>query len=272
MNAYGFHRPISHWLQVLSACGGLKELECGRVSHGSAVKYGSQELYLRVCVRGGGSNFGWNGETDSDLPNKQGKQVHGFTIKLGFEGDLHLCNSLLDMYAKNGDMESAEVLFGSLSETSTVSWNVMISGFGQNHDKERAMQYMERMRALDVEPDEVTYINMLAACVKSGILKWPADIFEIAWLAPSLISWNAILSGYSQNEEHLEALKLFREMQFQNQRPDRTTLAIILSLCSEMGFLECGVQSLWAGRPGASDIQLNAATIWASHLLIITLA
>lgn len=313
MNAHGFSPTHITLASVLSACGGLAELECGKVSHGSAVKYGlHKNLYvgnallslyvkcgcpqdaliafreldepnevsftammcglvdthqvgeafemfrliqrsgiridsvslssvLRVCAKGGSSNFGWNGETDSHLPNTQGKQVHGFTIKLGFQGDLHVCNSLLDMYAKNGDMESAVVLFGNLSETSTVSWNVMISGFGQNHDKERAMEYMERMRGLGVEPDEVTYINMLAACVKSGDVENGRLIFE-SMACPSLISWNAILSGYSQNEEHVEVLKLFREMQFQNQRPDRTTLAIILSSCSEIRFLECGVQ------------------------------
>ncbi|KAK4376326.1 hypothetical protein RND71_007003 [Anisodus tanguticus] len=213
--------------------------EMFRLMQRSGIRIDSVSLssVLRVCAKGGGSNFGWNG----DLPHIQGKQVHSLTIKRGFEGDLHVCNSLLDMYAKNGDMGSAEVLFGNLSETSTVSWNVMISGFGQNHDKERAMEYMERMRGLGVEPNEVTYINMLAACVKSGDVENGRLIFD-SMACPSLISWNAILSGYSQNEDHLEALKLFREMQFQNQRPDRTSLAIMLSSCSEIGFLECGLQ------------------------------
>ncbi|KAF7143315.1 hypothetical protein RHSIM_Rhsim05G0128800 [Rhododendron simsii] len=36
-------------------------------------------------------------------------QIHGLSVKLGFERDLHLTNSLLDMYAKNGDMASAEI-------------------------------------------------------------------------------------------------------------------------------------------------------------------
>ncbi|XP_059300968.1 pentatricopeptide repeat-containing protein At4g20770 [Lycium ferocissimum] len=334
MNAHGFSPTHITLASVLSACGGLAELECGRVSHGSAVKYGLHKnvyvgnallsLYvkcgcpldalivfrelddpnevsftammcglvetdqveeafemfrlmqrsgiridsvslssvLKVCAKGRGSNFSWNGETDGDLPSMEGNQVHSLTIKLGFEGDLHVSNSLLDMYAKNGDMESAEVLFGNLSETSTVSWNVMISGFGHNHDKERAMEYMGKMRGFGVEPDEVTYINMLAGCVKSGDVENGRLIFD-SMACPSLISWNAILSGYLQNEDHLEALKLFREMQFQNQRPDRTTLAIILSSCSEMGFLECGVQvhatSLKCVSPG--DIYIASGLI-----------
>ncbi|XP_060178414.1 pentatricopeptide repeat-containing protein At4g20770 [Lycium barbarum] len=334
MNAHGFSPTHITLASVLSACGGLAELECGRVSHASAVKYGLHKnvyvgnallsLYvkcgcpldalivfrelddpnevsftammcglvetdqveeafemfrlmqrsgiridsvslssvLKVCAKGRGSYFGWNGETDGDLPNTQGNQVHSLTIKLGFEGDLHVSNSLLDMYAKNGDMESAEVLFGNLSETSTVSWNVMISGFGQNHDKERAMEYMEKMRGFGGEPDQVTYINMLAACVKSGDVENGRLIFD-SMACPSLISWNAILSGYSQNGDHLEALKLFREMQFQSQRPDRTTLAIMLSSCSEMGFLECGVQihatSLKCVSPG--DIYIASGLI-----------
>lgn len=60
-----------------------------------------------------------------------GKQIHRFTLKLGFENDLPLSNSLLDMYAKNGDMDGSEMAFASLSEVSVVSWNIMIEGYCQ---------------------------------------------------------------------------------------------------------------------------------------------
>lgn len=141
MNSQGFSPTHITLASVLSACGGLGELECGRVSHCAAVKYGLHKnvyvgnallsLYvkcgcpsdtlkafreldepnevsltammcglvetdqveeafemfrlmqrsgiridsvslssvLRVCAKGGGSNFGCNGETDNDLPN-----------------------------------------------------------------------------------------------------------------------------------------------------------------------------------------------------------
>ncbi|KAJ4702845.1 Pentatricopeptide repeat [Melia azedarach] len=59
---------------------------------------------------------------------------------------------------------------------------------------------------------------------------------------PSVSSRNDMLSGYSQNENHKEAIKLFGEMQFPGVQPDPLTFAIILSLCAAMGFLEAGKQ------------------------------
>ncbi|KAL0363684.1 UNVERIFIED_CONTAM: Pentatricopeptide repeat-containing protein [Sesamum calycinum] len=254
---------------------GLGHVECGRECHGVAIKLGlDRNLYV------GNALLGMYVKCESiadavavfkDLPEQNevsftsmmeglveveeflvndgnekglkmhGKQIHGLVIKLGFEGDLHINNSLLDMYAKHGYMECAELLFNSMLEVSVVSWNVMIAGYGKQYHKERAMECMERMRSCGFEPDEITYVNMLAACLKSGDVEAGLKIFNSMSL-PSLTSWNAILSGYSQNEYHQEAVMLFREMQFRKVRPDRTTFAIVLSSCAVMGLLEGGKQ------------------------------
>ncbi|KAL1340423.1 hypothetical protein AAHE18_09G012900 [Arachis hypogaea] len=191
---------------------------------------------LGVCAKGGFD------EKDIGLCNQShGKQVHTLSIKLGLEGDIHLSNSKLDIYSKIGDMDSAEKVFANVSRHSVVSWNVMIAGYGNKCNSEKAVEYLQRMQCCGYEPDDVTYINMLAACVKSGDVKTGRDIFD-SMPCPSLSSWNAILSAYSQNADHEEALKMFRKMQFQYQLPDRTTLAVFLSSSAELGLLEAGKQ------------------------------
>ncbi|KAG8385172.1 hypothetical protein BUALT_Bualt03G0014300 [Buddleja alternifolia] len=196
---------------------------------------------LGVCSKSVVEEFVENNGNDETRRAMHGEQIHGLVIKLGFETNLHVNNSLLDMYAKHGYMDCAEILFNSMFEVSIVSWNVMIAGYGKQHKKKRAMECMEKMRSCGFEPDEVTYINTLAACLKSGDVETGLWIFN-SMSSPSLTSWNAILSGYSQNEYHREAVMLFREMQFRKVRPDRTTFAIILSSCAGMGLLEGGKQ------------------------------
>ncbi|GJQ97105.1 pentatricopeptide repeat-containing protein [Tanacetum coccineum] len=170
-----------------------------------------------------------------------GEQLHGLTIRLGLDNDLHLSNSLLDMYAKDGDMESAEMIFNSLPEISVVSWNVMIGGYGQKLQIKKAIECMKKMQSLRFEPDEVTYINMLTACLKSGDIETAREIFD-KMAYPSLNSWNALLSGYSQTGKHKEAVRIFRDMQFYDVRGDRTTFAVVSSSCASMGLLEGGRQ------------------------------
>ncbi|KAF2317936.1 hypothetical protein GH714_041259 [Hevea brasiliensis] len=211
---------------------------------------------LGVCTRGACRESGFY---DGSLCSALGKLVHGLIIKLGFQSDLHLCNSLLDMHAKNGDMDSADEVFANLPEVSVVSWNIMIAGYGQKCNSEKAVEYLQKMRSCGFEPDEVTYINMLAACVKSGDMEIGRQMFD-CMAYPSISSWNAILSGYIQVGNHKEAITLFREMQFRYVKPDRTTLAIILSSCAGMELLEAGKQVHAASQKAAFHNDLYVAS------------
>uniref|UniRef100_A0A2N9HS47 Pentacotripeptide-repeat region of PRORP domain-containing protein n=1 Tax=Fagus sylvatica TaxID=28930 RepID=A0A2N9HS47_FAGSY len=196
---------------------------------------------LGVCARGICGDFDQDDLNAMLSSNVHGQQVHGLTIKLGFKRDLHLNNSLLDMYAKNGDMYSAEKVFSNLPEVSVVSWNVMIAGSGQKYQSDKALEYLQRMQCSGFEPNEVTYINMLVACINSGDIETGRQMFD-NMPCPSVSSWNTMLSGYAQSGNHEEAIKLFRELQFQSVQSDRTTLAIILSSCATLGLLEFGKQ------------------------------
>ncbi|GAV87209.1 PPR domain-containing protein/PPR_1 domain-containing protein/PPR_2 domain-containing protein [Cephalotus follicularis] len=221
----------------------VEALEMFRLMCRKGIRIDSVSLssVLGVCAMAGYGESSVYEPTDGVFHNTHGQQIHGLTIKLGYDRDLHLSNSLLDMYAKNGDMERAEMIFANLPEVSVVSWNVMIAGCGQKYQSDRAIEYLQRMQSCGFEADEVTYINMLAACVKSGDIETARRMFD-SLPCPSVTSWNAMLAGYSQSENHKEAIKLFREMQFRNVRSDRTSFAIILSSCSGMGFLEAGKQ------------------------------
>lgn len=239
----------------------MEALEMFRLMYRRGIRIDSVSLssVLGVCSRGA---CGESGFYDGSLANAFGKLLHGLTIRLGFESDLHLCNSLLDMYAKNGDMDRAEEVFANMPEVSVVSWNIMIAGCGQKCNSEKAIEYLQKMLSCRFEPDEVTYINMLAACVKSGDIKTGRQIFDYM-ACPSTSSWNAILSGYIQVGNHKEAIKLFREMQFRYVKPDRTTLAIILSSCAGMELLEAGKQVHAASQKAAfhNDIYVASGLI-----------
>ncbi|XP_022718533.1 pentatricopeptide repeat-containing protein At4g20770 [Durio zibethinus] len=225
--------------------GVFEALEMFRIMHRKRVRMDSVSLsaVLNVCAKGGEyGEFGCYEENDRFLYNVVlGEQVHGLSVKLGFECDLFLSNSLLDMYAKNGIMKSAETVFHNLGKVSVVSWNIMIAGYGQKGKSEKAVEVLQRMQYCGFEPDEVTYINMLAACVKCGDVEAARQMFD-SMSCPSVISWNAIISVYSQTENHKEAIELFREMQSQTVKPDRTTVAIILGSCAGMDFLDGGKQ------------------------------
>ena len=49
-----------------------------------------------------------------------------------------------------------------------------------------------------------------------------------------------MVSGYSQNGQAVEALKLFREMQAENVSSDAFTLASVVGVCGDLGALDLG--------------------------------
>lgn len=247
--------------------GGLKQtdrvteaLEMFRLMCRKGVRIDSVSLssMLGVCAKGCGE-FGVYDHIDGIPSNVNGQQIHGLTVKLGFEGDLHLNNSLLDMYAKSADMNSAEKVFANIPVVSVVSWNVMITGYGLIYQSQKALEYLQRMQSCGFEPDEVTYINLLSACVKSGDIKSGRQMFDNI-SCPNVISWNAILSGYFQNEDYKEVIQLFREMQFRGVQPDRTTLAIALSSSAAMGILGAGREIHAASHKAAFDTDIYVAS------------
>ncbi|KAK9160237.1 hypothetical protein Syun_006578 [Stephania yunnanensis] len=194
-----------------------------------------------VCARGNFGELGSSDECQRVSSYRFGLQAHGLATKLGVEPDLHFCNSLLDMYAKHGKMDLAEIVFANLPEVSVVSWNILIAGYGQEGQGEKALELLQWMYLQGFEPDEVTFVGMLGASIKCGDIETARRMFDKI-SAPSVSSWNAMLSGYSQKGNDGVAIELFRKMQFQCVRPDQNTIPVILNSCAGIRLLKCGKQ------------------------------
>ncbi|KAL6629115.1 hypothetical protein ACP70R_028880 [Stipagrostis hirtigluma subsp. patula] len=170
-----------------------------------------------------------------------GQSIHALVVRKGFGSDQHVGNSLIDMYAKCMEMNEAVKVFESMPSVSIVSWNILITGYGQVGCYEKAMEVLNLMQESGFEPNEVTYSNMLASCIKARDVPSARAMFDKI-SRPSVTTWNTLLSGYCQEELHHHTIELFRRMQHQNVQPDRTTLAVILSSCSRLGIVELGKQ------------------------------
>ncbi|CDY69273.1 BnaAnng29890D [Brassica napus] len=79
----------------------------------------------------------------------------------------------------------------------------------------------------------------------------------------SLASWNAMISGYTQNGLTEDAISLFREMQKSEFRPNPITITCILSACAQLGTLSLGkwVHGLVRGSDFESSIYVSTALI-----------
>ncbi|CAL9235419.1 unnamed protein product [Arabidopsis halleri] len=204
----------------------------------------------------------------------EGKQLHSFLLKLGFERHLFATTALVDMYAKAGCLADARKGFDCLQERDVALWTSLISGYVQNSDNEEALILYRRMKTAGIIPNDPTMASVLKACsslatlelgkqvhghtikhgfglevpigsalstmyTKCGSLEDGNLVFR---RTPNkdVVSWNAMISGLSHNGQGDEALELFEEMLAEGTEPDDVTFVNIISACSHKGFVERG--------------------------------
>lgn len=99
----------------------------------------------------------------------QGRELHGYSWRHGFEFNDKVKTSLVDMYAKCGNLIAARLLFEDLVDKRLVSWNAMISGYAMHGHALEALDLFKQM-AEKVQPDHITFVGVLSACKHGGLL------------------------------------------------------------------------------------------------------
>ncbi|KAJ6370352.1 hypothetical protein OIU76_028595 [Salix suchowensis] len=205
-----------------------------------------------------------------------GSQIHGFSIIHEFVNFTIVSNSLMNMYCKSGQFCKALCIFEDLTHPDIVSWNTMLSGCQASED---AFFFACKMNSSGVVFDAVTYTTVLSFCwrlveayflfglqLHSCIVKFGFDcevfvgnalismysrwghlvearrVFE-EMKTRDLVSWNAMISGYSQEGIYgLEAISMFLQMFRGGMELDRISFTSAVSACGYERNLELARQ------------------------------
>ncbi|KAK9094933.1 hypothetical protein Scep_026402 [Stephania cephalantha] len=205
---------------------------------------------------------------------REGLQVHAHSIKLGLDSNVTAGNSLVNFYAKCGLMESATQAFYSLKKPNSVSWAGIISGFAQNGEDEKALEYFCEMCKLSEKPDEFSFTSVLKALASGALMDQGRHIHAFAikmgleltvfvgtalldmyskcgmvedsdkvfknMSEKNVVSWNSMITGYAQNGFTSKSLTLFEEMVKSDMIPTSITFTGLLLACSHEGLVEEG--------------------------------
>ncbi|XP_010241790.1 PREDICTED: pentatricopeptide repeat-containing protein At2g29760, chloroplastic-like [Nelumbo nucifera] len=164
-----------------------------------------------------------------------GKSIHLYIIKKDMQMSVNLENSLLDMYAKLGDLVSAGKLFCRMSVKTVISWTSMVDGLVRIGEVERASLLFNQMPCRDT----TSWNAMLNGFIVARDMDSANQHFK-AIPQRDLVSWNSMIVGYAQNKKIVKALEFFREMQISGVKPDQITLASVLTVCGLIGALDHG--------------------------------
>ncbi|XP_030973109.1 pentatricopeptide repeat-containing protein At4g21300-like [Quercus lobata] len=107
-----------------------------------------------------------------------GKEIHGFMIKGAFSSDLFAESALIDMYAKCGNLDSARSVFDMMQGKNEVSWNSIISAYGNHSHLKDSLTLFHEMLENGIQPDHVTFLAIISACAHAGQVDNGAHYFR----------------------------------------------------------------------------------------------
>lgn len=203
-----------------------------------------------------------------------GRLVHCQILKRGFEINLFVGSSIVDMYGKCGDASAARSAFNGLPSRNVISWTTIMAACTQNACFEESLKLFVGMQKEGIQPNELTYAVALNACAglaalsngnslnahaeksgykahltvgnalintysKSGSIEDAERIF-VDLNRKDTISWNCMINGYSHNGFGKKALETFHGMLVEEVAPTFVTFIGVLLACGHLGLVDEG--------------------------------
>ncbi|KAE8670764.1 putative pentatricopeptide repeat-containing protein [Hibiscus syriacus] len=205
-----------------------------------------------------------------------GKQVYSVKMKNGFFSNGYVCTGMIDLFSKCRALRDALRVFYDVSTCeNVVCRNAIISAAVKNEENWVAFDLLVQMRKQFLMPNSFTFSSVLTACaalneveigkevhgwiVKCGV----EDVFvgttlidlyvkcghmdeavkTFSWMPMlNVASWTAIISGFVQKGDCVNALELFKEMRYTNVEINSYTATAVISACAKLNMIEEATQ------------------------------
>ncbi|GAA0173169.1 hypothetical protein LIER_26840 [Lithospermum erythrorhizon] len=196
-----------------------------------------------------------------------GRNLHGLLVKLGYEfeqsvssalicfyceienvddakmvyrGIVNPClnnsNALLEGLLMKGRVEEAQLIFNGLLGRDSFSYNLMINWYAMNGQIEQAKDLYREMPA----KNSVSVNTMISMYSRGRELDKALELFQDTKGERQLETWNSLISGYIQNDQHENAIELYTTMLKSSVSPTRSTFSALLRGCACLGCIRQG--------------------------------
>lgn len=210
----------------------------------------------------------------SSTDKKHLDQIHAQLLISGLQQNGFLITKLVNVSSDIGCNFYARKLFDEFTDPDVFLWNAIVRGYSKHNMFGDALEMYSRMQAMGVSPDAFTFPHVLKACsglqalefgrrvhgqtfryrsacdtfVQNSLVAFYGKCCQIGRARMvferlcdrSIVSWTSIISGYAQNGEPMEALRIFSQMRRSNVKIDWIALVSVLRAYTDVEDLEQG--------------------------------
>lgn len=171
---------------------------------------------------------------------EQGRMMHQYIVDNRLPLTLVLQTSLVDMYAKCGEVKEALAVFRGipLGRTDVFIWNVIIGALATHGLAKESLELFREMQRVGIIPDEITYLCLLTACAHGGLVREAWHFFEGLCrhgMTPKSEHYACMVDVLARAGQLAEAYQLISQM---SMEPTASVLGALLSGCMYHGKLD----------------------------------
>ncbi|KAJ0968249.1 hypothetical protein J5N97_025166 [Dioscorea zingiberensis] len=235
--------------------------------------------------------------------NGAGVQIHGVSVKTGFELHDVVGNSIIFMYSRCGMIDEGKRMFDRMTVKSLVSWNAMIAGFAYGFDGKKCLRLFQQMQEQGEVPDEFTFASLLKACsglgagcegiqvhaslITNGFIKTNNSILSGALTdlyvkchrltearkvfdlttQKNVIQWTTLILGYAQEGLVRETMDLFSMFWTSGTQVDGHVLSSVVGVFADFALVEQGrqIHCYTIKSPSGEDVSVANSLIDLYH-------
>ncbi|KAL4194268.1 hypothetical protein AMTRI_Chr05g58510 [Amborella trichopoda] len=178
-----------------------------------------------------------------------GEEIHAHMLRNNVgasfeESNNFVWNALLDMYLKCGRIKEANVLFQVMGGKDVTSWNIMLGGCVSPGEGARALSLFREMEEAGFIPDEVTFVALLCACSRSGMVEEGMELFksmrEKHSVSRNLKHYACVVDLLGRAGLLEEARRFIAELPIE---PDAALWGALLGACRIHGWVQLGEEA-----------------------------
>ncbi|KAK9166179.1 hypothetical protein Scep_001370 [Stephania cephalantha] len=211
-------KNVISWTTIISACGDNGQARTGlllfveMLSGGAEFNEFTLTSVLSLCCMMPALGFG--------------AQVHSLIIKIGYDANIPIKNSIMYLYLKSGRPVEARRLFDEMETISLVTWNAMIAGYAQmmnyskdeliaQHSGTEALRIFLKLNRSSLKPDLFTFSSVLTVCGSMVALEQGeqvhAQTVKTGFMSDVIVG-SALVNMYNKCGSIERATKAFVEM------------------------------------------------------------
>ncbi|KAI9074454.1 hypothetical protein K1719_043573 [Acacia pycnantha] len=202
---------------------------------------------------------------------QEAKSIHGYVLKSNFTDQdcLVLLNHVMHVYSNCMNYDAARKVFDGMSQRNVFSWTVMIVASNEHGYYFDGIVLFPMMLEQGVLPDGFAFSAVLQSCVGLGFIEFVemvhAQVVVRGFLTHTvvstsllnsyaklgkiessskvfntmaelnIVSWNAMISGYTSNGLHAEAFDCFINMVESGATPNNFTFISVSKAVGQLG-------------------------------------